>query len=654
MNNGTSVRHAPRGRSSGSLALALGALGVVFGDIGTSPLYALPTVFDTTTGAISPTRSNVFGVISLVVWSVTSIVTMKYVGFVLRADNDGEGGVLALAARIRQSASLSARQQSLTIGLGVLGAALFFGDSLITPAISVMSAMEGLEVSAPAIAEYSLAFSVVLLVGLFVIQRFGTNVVGVVFGPVMLVWFATLAGLGLASVAKDPSIIAGLSPTYAVALLLAHPVAGFVTLGAVVLTITGAEALYADMGHFGRRPISRAWIVVVFPSLVLNYLGQGAFIIANPDQASGAFFRIAPAWAQWPLVVLAALATLIASQAVISGSFSVAREAMRLGYLPRLDVRSTSPQEKGQIYIPVVNWMLLAGVMALLLLSKSSANLAAAYGLAVTGTLLVTTALFTVYVAKVWAWTRVAMVAFFVPIVAIELAFFASATLKFAHGGWLPLAMASVVAAVMLTWHQQSELLSRARSHVEGDLVEFVDWLHTDPVTKVPGTAVFLHPNDSTVPLALKENTRLNKVIHERVIIVNVETIDVRYVSDDQRYIRDTLGDPYDAVDYVTLRYGFRDIPDIPRALQLVDFSPEATGLELDPMKDNQNTGPFAPDSAYYFLSHTTVDQHPQRGVVRACKHKIFGVLAHNAHDASEYYGLPIKRTITVSAQVTI
>jgi KUP system potassium uptake protein len=624
--------HAPR-RGAG---LALAALGVVFGDIGTSPLYALQTVFSIDHNMVKTSPGDVYGVISLVFWAITLVVSVKYVYFILRADNDGEGGVMALAALARRSVRPGGRRFTLVMLLGVLGASLFYGDSVITPAISVMSAIEGLSVPAPQLGHLVVPIGAAIIALLFGVQRYGTQLVGRFFGPVMVLWFLVLGVLGAAQVVQDPAILGGLSPHHAVLFVVDHPFIAFVAMGAVVLSITGAEALYADMGHFGRGPISRAWFVVVFPALTLNYLGQGAMILQHPDTAANPFFHLAPDTLGVPLVVLATAATVIASQAVISGAFSVSRQAERLGYLPRLTVRHTSRQEHGQIYVPAVNWTLFVGVMLLLVTFQSSQRLATAYGLAVTGTFLITTTLFLILAESAWGWSRVQLALLAVPLLVLELTFFGANLTKVLHGGWLPLLIAVLVATVMLTWQRGRTLVTDRRSGMEGPLEPFIDWLQDDPVGKVPGTAVFLHPDKTSTPLALRENATFNHVIHETVLIVSTTSENIPVVADSDRVEVDDLGDPYDAITHLTLRFGFQEDQDVPKALRLA----RDRGLvEVDP------------DDAYYFLSRIALQRGPGTELP-AWRKRLFLALAHNAASPVEYFRLPADRTVAMGVTV--
>ncbi|MGR6319535.1 KUP/HAK/KT family potassium transporter [Micromonospora soli] len=633
------VDSGPAAGGAAGLALLLGALGVVYGDIGTSPLYALKTVFTLDRGLV-PDAPDVFGVISLVFWSITLIVSIKYVSFILRADNDGEGGVMALAALARRAlGEAGARRGGTVLALGALGAALFYGDSVITPAISVLSAVEGLEVTSPGWAVVVLPVSAVILTLLFVIQRWGTGRVGAVFGPIMLVWFACLGVVGAAEVFRHPSVLAGLSPTYAVLFVVDHPVIAFVAMGAVVLAITGAEALYADMGHFGRAPIRRAWFAIVFPALTLNYLGQGALILRAPESRDNPFFLLVPEWARLPMVVLATVATVIASQAVISGAFSVSREAMRLGFLPHLRIRQTSLREYGQIYAPGVNWSLFAAVMLVTFAFGSSTNLAAAYGVAVTGTFLITTTLFLVVARALWHWSTRRVVLFGVVFGSLELVFFTANLAKVSHGGWLTLLIAIVVFTVLLTWRRGAELVTPRRTELEGPLAEFIDKLHAMNIPLVPGTAVFPHPNKETTPLALRANVAHNHIRHERIVIISGQTANVPHIPWDQRLTIDDLGDPNDGIIHITAVFGFQDLTDFPEVLRRVATDPLAAGV--------------AHDEVSYFVSRITL-RCTRRPGMATWRKRLFIGLAHNAASQAEFLRLPEERTIVLSAEVPV
>lgn len=628
---------AAAARSAGLTgSLALGALGIVFGDIGTSPLYALKAVFALGGGVVQPTTENVFGVVSLVFWSITLVVSGKYLGFILRADNDGEGGVMALAHLVRRSPDIPPVLLRGVLLLGAFGGSLFFGDALITPAISVLSAVEGLQVAAPGMSHLVVPLSVGIIVALFSVQRLGTHHVSRFFGPVMLVWFLTIGTLGAVHVLADPAVLVALSPHHAVLFVVAHPGVAFVAMGAIVLVITGAEALYADMGHFGRVPIIWSWFVLVFPCLTLNYLGQAQLILRDRHEIANPFFHLAPMWAQLPLVVLATMATIIASQAVISGAFSVARQAERLGLLPRLSVRQTSQVQSGQIYIGAVNWLLLAGVLVLLLTFRASERLATAYGVAVTTDLLLTTILFCLYALWVRGWRRWQVALFAVVFGHVELAYFAANIVKVQHGGWLPLAVALALATLMTTWSRGRELVTARREKIEGPLLPFLDEVHqTAKILRVPGTAVFLHRNKETTPLALRDNVRFNHVIHDSVFIVTVDMTAVPHVPEEQRAVLDELGDPYDHVAHITVRFGFADEPDVPAALRVA----RDEGIDIDL------------GHATYFLSRINL-QPTDRPGMGAVRKRLFVLLARNSADPTHYFALPVARTVVGGAVI--
>jgi KUP system potassium uptake protein len=629
----------PAAHGGGIAGLALGALGIVFGDIGTSPLYAMQTVFSIDDHAVSPAPDDVYGVVSLIFWSLTLVVTLKYVVFVLRADNDGEGGILALAALIRKAAGTGARRSAIALSLGVLGASLFYGDSLITPAISVLSAVEGLEIVDGGLAEWVVPIGIVILAVLFLSQRWGTHLVGRFFGPVMVLWFLALAVLGVPHIATHPDVLLGLSPSYALVFVAVHPYVAFIAMGAVVLSITGAEALYADLGHFGRRPIRVSWFAVVWPALILNYLGQAALVLDDPRAITNPFYLLAPGWAVWPLVVLATLATVIASQAVISGAFSVSRQAVRLGYLPHLTVRQTSTVESGQIYVPALNWLLFGGVLVLIVGFRSSQSLSSAYGLAVTGTLLLTTTLFLVYAHTAWRWPTWRIVAVAVVFGGLELVFFAANLTKIATGGWLPVLVAIIVVTVMTTWQVGRRLITQRRIDLEGPLMPFIDELNTDGVARVPGTAVFPHPNKETAPLALRANVQFNGVLHEHNVLISVVTENVPHVPVEERLTVDELGYAADGITHLSARFGFQDDQDIPTVLrQACGLSPE---LDIDP------------DTAYYFLSRIQIGRGHEPGLA-GWRKRLFIGLAHNAASPAAYFNLPVERTVVMGSQVEL
>jgi KUP system potassium uptake protein len=628
-------------RQLGMAALALGALGIVFGDIGTSPLYALQTVFAADNHAVKPTEGDVFGVISLVFWAITLIVSIEFVVFIMRADNDGEGGILALIAKVEGASLRSLRAKAILVALGLFGVALFYGDGIITPAISVLSAVEGVKVVEPGLEEMVVPITIAILVALFSIQRFGTHVVGSVFGPIMVVWFTVIAVLGIAQVAPHPEILKALSPHYAVEFFADHFGIAFISLGSVVLTITGAEALYADMGHFGRGPIRRAWFLIVFPALILNYMGQGSLILETPSAIDNPFFFLVPHWGRVPMVLLATVATVIASQAVISGAFSVTRQAVRLGFLPRVTIRHTSAREIGQVYAPAVNWALLAAVIALVIGFGSSTALASAYGIAVTGTITVDTLLFLVVARVLWkkpGWlVGLGAAVFFT----VDFAFLGANLTKVHHGGWFPLSVGLVLFTVFSTWRRGSDRVNKARVEAEGSLSEFVAELHSfePPAARVPGTAVYLNARRETTPLALRRGLEYNRSLHETVVIISIETTKAPYVPEAERLVVDHLGFEEDGISHLTARFGFQEPTDVPRLLRLA----QEDGIE----------GRIDPDGAVYFLSQISIVPADHPGLQRWRKH-LFIVLARNASSPVDYFKLPRERTISIGSQIEL
>ncbi|HEY4631086.1 MAG TPA: KUP/HAK/KT family potassium transporter [Blastococcus sp.] len=619
----------------------LAALGIVFGDIGTSPLYALKTVFSIDNGAVRPTEGDVYGVISMMFWSVTLIVSIKYISVLMRADNDGEGGVMALTALVRRLYGDRTRRTGLFVVIGILGVSLFYGDSLITPAISVLSAVEGVRVAAPTLGHVVVPVSVVIITVLFAVQRFGTGKVGSLFGPVMLLWFLTLAVAGIAGIVAEPGVLKGLSPTYAVLFVVEHPGIAFVAMGAIVLVITGAEALYADMGHFGRHPIRRAWFYAVFPALTLNYLGQASLILRRPGSVSNPFFLLVPSWAQLPMVLLATAATVIASQAVISGAFSLSRQAVQLGLLPPVTVRQTSKHEGGQIYLPGVNGLLFAGVLLVMLTFRSSERLATAYGVSVTGALVVDTVLLLLVARVLWRWRPWQLALGAVAFGGVELTFLSANLSKIAHGGWLPLAIAVVVFTVMTTWRRGREIVAANRRAREGSLREFVDDLYGRGLPRVPGCAVFPHPGKETTPLALRANVEHNHVLHDGVLIVSASSANVPYVPARERFQVDDLGHPDDRIQHLSVRVGFSEDPNLAEALG------QACALGL------LETGTIDPPQASYFLSRGPIRRTAAPGMARWRK-VIFLGLAHNAADPAAYFGLPGDRLVMMGSPVDL
>ena len=612
--------------------LALAALGVVYGDIGTSPLYALRECFHGP-HAIAVDRANVLGVLSLVVWSLVVVISIKYLAFVMRADNEGEGGILALMALInaqRRRHGLPLRP--VVVSLGLFGAALLYGDGIITPAISVLSAVEGLGVAAPNLAHAVVPTTVAILVGLFWFQSHGTARVGAVFGPVMLVWFAALALLGVAQMVVEPSVVAGVSPLHAVEFFARNGRHGLVILGTVFLVVTGGEALYADMGHFGRRPIRLAWFAVVLPALVLNYFGQGALLLRQADAAANPFYRMAPEWALYPLIALASAATVIASQAVISGSFSLTRQAVQLGYWPRVRVDHTSRDEMGQIYVPVINWGLLALTVALVLGFRSSSGLAAAYGIAVTSTMVITTLLFYLAAREVWGWGLVHAVAICGIFLAVDLSFFGANLPKVPHGGWVPLAVAAAVYLVMATWKQGRRILADRLQEKTTALDELQATLKATRPLRVPGTAVFLTGNQGRVPPALVHNLEHNHVLHEKVVLLTVLTEDTPHVRSAGRV---HAGEMAPGIFSVQVRYGFMEDANVPRALKA------CAGLDFDP------------DSTTYFLGRETLLATRRPGMA-IWREKLFALLSRNARRATAFFRIPPERVFEVGVQVEL
>ncbi len=624
-------------------ALAVGALGVVFGDIGTSPLYTIQTVFNP--GDPHPIRvsaQNIFGIVSLIFWSVVIIVTVTYVLLVMRADNDGEGGIMALITLIRRRGVPGGRRTKVVLAmLGVFGASLFFGDSLITPAISVLSAVEGVKVAAPSVASLVVPITAAIIVGLFLVQRLGTGAVGRMFGPVMAVWFTAIGVIGAAGVAAHPQILKALSPTYAIGFLFGHFPVAFFSLAAVVLAVTGAEALYADMGHFGRGPITRVWLILVFPACVLSYMGQGALVLASPGSVSSPFFLLVPGWARLPMVFLATAATVIASQAVITGAFSVTQQAAQIGYLPRLRIAHTSEEQRGQIYVPWINWALMAGVLTLVLTFRSSAALAYAFGMAVTGTITITTLLFFYIAREHWHWPLWAVVPGAGFLLATDLLFFAANLTKLVHGAWLPLLIAIAVFTIMTTWQRGRELVTRLRQQDEGPLQAFIDQLHSmkPRLHRVPGTAVFLNRGKDTAPLALRANVEHNHVLHRYVIILSIETLPVPHVAAGQRLIIDPLGHRDDRITHVTARFGYMDQANIPALLPLV--------LEADP------ESPVHEGDVSYFLSTIALRPGNTPGMSRWRK-RLFFATAQITADAAEYFRLPRERTVIMGSRIEL
>jgi len=619
-------------RATPSLALILGVLGVVYGDIGTSPLYAMRAAashFED--GGVE--AWEVLGLLSLIIWSLILTVTVKYVAFVLRADNRGEGGILALMALAQRSVESPRLRWALAL-IGIAGACLFFGDGIITPAISVLSAVEGLKVVSPHLEKAVLPISVVILVALFLVQYRGTAKMGAVFGPICAAWFLVLGLLGLWEVLHNPGVLAAISPHWAITFCLHYKFAAFIAFGSVVLAVTGAEALYADMGHFGRRPIRWAWMVIVLPALVLNYLGQGALLLRDPAALENPFFLLAPEWFRLPLVFLATAATIIASQAMISGAYTIARQCVQLGFMPRLVVRHTSDTEEGQIYMPQVNIALLIGVLILVMTFRDSERLAAAYGIAVTGTFVCTTLLAIVVFHRKFGWPLLAVLGVFLPLLALDLAFFLSNVLKIPEGGYVPLVLGVVLFVMMLTWHRGRELLF-ARIRQDGlPLKSFIARLPQSRTVRVPGTAVFMTSQAEFLPGALLHNLKHNKVLHERVLFVTVTNEDVPQIGADRRRAVEELAPN---IYRVALRYGFQESPNIPRELEaLGEF-----GIPYEPMQTS------------YFLGRETVVAAAVPKMSR-WRQWLFMLLSRNSLSATEFFRIPSDRVVELGVKVAI
>jgi KUP system potassium uptake protein len=626
------IGHAHTHKSAGFWALTLGSLGVVYGDIGTSPLYALRAAV---VAAIGPngvvTRDPVLGVLSLILWSLILVVTLKYVLLLLRADNNGEGGTLALMALAQR---VTGRLRSMVVLLGIVGAALFFGDALITPAISVLAAVEGLKVVAPASEPYVVPLTVVILVVLFAAQSRGTARVASFFGPITTVWFVAMVIPALGYIAADPRVLFALNPYYGVSFLFGHGMVGLVTLGAVFLAVTGAEALYADLGHFGRKPIQSAWLGLVLPSLAINYLGQGALVLANPKAIENPFYLLYPDWAQWPMILLAAAATVIASQAVITGAYSLTRQAIQLGLLPRLEVRHTSETREGQIYVPRVNAALLAGVLMLVAQFRSADALASAYGISVTGTMVVTAMMAFVVVWKLWRWSPLAAAALVAPFVFVDTTFLAANLLKVVEGGWVPLALGGLVMLIMYTWLRGSRLLFEKTRRQETPLDELVAMLEKKPPQRVPGTAVFLTSDPYSAPTALMHSLKHYKVLHQHNVILSIETAQTPRVSTEERVRIEAVGKTFSRV---VLRFGFMETPNVPRALAIA----RKLGWQFDIM------------STSFFLSRRSLKPAARSGMPR-WQDRLFITLARAANDATDYFQIPTGRVVEVGTQVTV
>ena len=613
--------------------MVLGAIGVVFGDIGTSPLYTFSEAFSDQHG-MPVTTFNVLGILSLVLWSLLIVVALKYITFIMRADNKGEGGIMAMMALAQRATRQHPRTRKLVILAAVLGAALFFGDGVITPSITVLSAVEGLGVAAPALSHWVVWISVIVLVTLFLVQKRGTGGVGKVFGPVMCVWFVALGLIGIYNIVQHPLVLRAINPWYGFNFFAHHGTGGFLVLGAVVLCVTGAEALYADMGHFGRKSITVAWYGFVMPGLMLNYFGQGALLVHNPEAASNPFYLAVPSWGLYPMIALATAAAVIASQAVIAGSFSIMRQAIQLGFLPRMPVVHTSNEEVGQIYLPWINRLLMILVVLVVIGFGSSKALAGAYGIAVTGTMAIDTVLFVIVAWRMWKWHPLLVLAVLVFFLTIDLAFFGAKTLKIEDGGWFPLVLGLAVFAILTTWRRGRDLVLRQLKHGGLALAPFIANLAEHPPTRVEGTAIFLVSDPDAVPHALLHNLKHNKVLHKRNVILTVDTLETPYADADERMELKGLGNDFYLL---TLRFGFADDPNVPAALHAC----AKQGLELKMMDTT------------FFLSRETIVATDRPGMA-LWRDKLFAFLARNALPATAFFSIPGNRLIELGAQVEI
>ncbi|WP_188035547.1 potassium transporter Kup [Pseudomonas sp. EZ-C24] len=626
--------HAQSGQGvARPIGLLVAAVGVVYGDIGTSPLYTLKEVFSGGYG-VPVNHDGVLGILSLIFWSLIWVVSFKYVTFILRADNQGEGGIMALTALATRASAPYPKLRIVMIGCGLVGASLFYGDSLITPAVSVLSAVEGMGLAFDGIDHWVVPIAVVVLVALFLVQKHGTAKIGILFGPVMVLWFAVLALLGLHGIVQSPEVIKALNPAWAVNFFVVHPGMGVAILGAVVLALTGAEALYADMGHFGRKPIARAWFILVLPALVLNYFGQGALLLQDPEAARNPFYLLAPSWALLPLVGLSTLATVIASQAVISGAFSLTRQAIQLGYIPRMQIQHTSSDEQGQIYIGAVNWALMIGVVLLVIGFESSGALAAAYGVAVTGTMLMTTLLVATVMLLLWKWPPLLAVPILIGFLLVDGLFFAANLPKVVQGGAFPVLAAIALLLLMTTWKRGKQILVERIDEAALPLPIFISSIRVQPPHRVEGTAVFLTARPDAVPHALLHNMLHNQVLHRQVVLLTVVSEDRPRVPEQERFEVEAYGDGFFRV---LLHFGFMDEPDVPQALRLCHLD------ELD----------FSPMRTTYFLSRETVIASRLEGMAR-WRGALFAFLLKNANGNLRFFNLPLNRVIELGTQVEI
>ena len=628
--------HIPRETPRGNylFVLSLAALGVVYGDIGTSPLYALRECFHGP-HAIAPTPANILGVLSLIFWSLIIVISIKYLLFVLRADNHGEGGILSLAALATPIKPSGRTEKWILLALGIFGAALLYGDGVLTPAISVLGAMEGLTVATPLLTPYIVPITIAILVGLFALQKRGTAGVGKIFGPITLIWFSVIAVLGIIQIFHFPQVFSAINPFQGIDFFIRNGWHGFIILGSVFLVVTGGEALYADMGHFGARPIRLAWFAIVLPSLLLNYFGQGALLLENPEAAANPFYKLAPAWALYPMIVLATFAAIIASQAVISGAFSLTMQAVQLGLVPRLRIMHTSSKEYGQIYLPAINWALMIGCIIVVLGFHTSSNLAAAYGIAVTSTMVITTALFYVVARERWGWSFLPTAALCLFFAVIDLAFFGANIIKFFDGGWFPLLLAAVIFLVMMTWKKGRSILT-AKIQDETELLEvFLQKAERKKLKRVPGTAIFMNGNATRTPPALLHNIEHNKVLHERVIFVTVKTRPIPYVNADERVKFEIMGNGFSRM---KIYYGYMEDPDVPKILASI---PQLGFV-------------FKPEEATYFLGRETIIATKKYSGMARWREKVFAILSKNARSATSYFRIPPDRVVELGEQIEI
>jgi KUP system potassium uptake protein len=614
-------------------ALSLAALGVVYGDIGTSPIYAMRESLHGVHG-VDATHANVLGLLSLILWALILVISVKYLVFVMRADNGGEGGMIALTALVTPASPKARLRHTVLVLVGLFGASLLYGDGMITPAISVLSAVEGLEVATPVFRPYVIPITIAILIGLFLVQKRGTAKIGAIFGPVMLLWFATIGVLGAVHLVRHPQVLAAVNPLYAVQFFVQNGWHGYLVLGSVFLAVTGGEALYADMGHFGVRPIRLTWFGYVLPALLLNYFGQGALVLTDPSAAEHPFFRLAPDWAMLPLIVLTTLATVIASQAVISGAFSLTRQAVQLGYLPRMDIEHTSETHIGQIYIPGLNRVLMIACIGLVIGFRTSSNLAAAYGVAVTTDMVFTSILFAVVARRRWSWSLPAVVALATTFLVVDLGFWGASLLKIPAGGWFPLVIAAGVFTLMTTWNTGRAILAERLVERSAPLERFLESIRTAPPVRVPGTALYLARDPTVAPHPLVQNLQHNKVLHERVIILAMHTISTARVGDDNRVHVDALPNN---VFRVIARHGFTEDPDVPSVLKRL----AAQGLHIDP------------ETTSFFLGRETLLATNRPGMA-IWREKLFAALSRNARRATKYFCLPSHRVIELGAEIEL